>query len=332
MELGKSKVSIIIPVYNREKLIRETLKSAVEQTYENFEVVAVDNNSSDATYDILKEFAEKYPTVKVYQNSENIGPVLNWRKCLDYSTGEYIKILWSDDLMNANFLSKTVPYLEGNKNIGFVFTATEIFNNDTGYREEAYLIGNTGIYNTADFIEKSLGNSVFLVSPGNALFRTKDMLNNLLIDVPNKIGSDFKMHAIGNDLLIYLLTAKDYPKFAFVNEKLSFFRAHSDSITVSAKSSELELLYNLARIYFVDNFVETIELRKKFNTLMYIYFFSRISKYKFDKSMNIKTAKNFYFFTDKFQMNYGYLAKVLLDKYISKMKHWFARYCKKCRL
>jgi len=324
MDFEKSKVSIIIPVYNREKLIRETLKSAVEQTYENFEVVAVDNNSSDATYNILKEFAEKYSDVKVYQNSENIGPVLNWRKCLDYATGEYIKILWSDDLMSANFLSKTVPYLEGNKNIGFVFTATEIFNNDTGYRKEAYLIGNTGIYNTADFIEKSLENSVFLASPGNALFRTKDMLNNVLIDVPNKIGSDFKMHAMGNDLLIYLLTAKDYTKYAFVNEKLSFFRAHSDSITVSAKSSELGLLYNLARIYFVDKFVDDIELRKKFNTLMYVYFFSRIPKYKFNDSMHIKTAKDFCFFPDKFQINCVYLAKLLLDKYISKIKHWFS--------
>lgn len=64
----------------------------------------------------------------MFKNEKNIGPVLNWQKCVEYSTGEYIKILWYDDLIDKRFIEKTLPYLIENKDIGFVFTGTEIFN------------------------------------------------------------------------------------------------------------------------------------------------------------------------------------------------------------
>jgi len=95
--MTKALVSILIPVYNREKLVKRAIESAINQTYENIEVIAVDNKSTDRTYEVLKGHAEKYPDVKVYQNKENLGPVRNWKKCLEYSSGEFIKILFSDD-------------------------------------------------------------------------------------------------------------------------------------------------------------------------------------------------------------------------------------------
>lgn len=265
--VNSPKVSILIPVYNREKIILETLHSAVNQTYKNVEIIVVDNKSTDNTFEILKVFAESYPNVKVYQNEENIGPVRNWKKCLDYATGEYAKILWSDDLITPDFIEKTLPYLIDHEDVGFVFTGTEIFNDDTGQRSKAYFIGESGIYDTGKYIESCLlGKPLPVpVSPGNALFRKKDLETNILLDVPNKIGSDFKMHAIGNDALIYLLTAKDYPRFAFVNETLSSFRAHNDSITISSDSIKLTILYHIAKAYFVENYVDDIILRRKFN-------------------------------------------------------------------
>lgn len=264
------KVSILIPTYNREKIILETLNSAVNQTYKNTEVIVVDNKSTDNSYEIIKNFAKLHPNVKVYQNEENIGPVKNWRRCLDYATGEYSKILWSDDLIAPDFIEKTLPYLIDHEDVGFVFTGTEIFNDDTGQKNKDYFIGNTGIYDTGKYIESSLlGRPLPVpVSPGNALFRKKDLEKNMLLDVPNKIGSDFKMHAIGNDALIYLLTAKDYPRFAFVNEPLASFRAHNDSITISSNSIKLTILYHIAKAHFVECYVDNIKLRRKFNAML----------------------------------------------------------------
>jgi len=306
--VNSPRVSILIPVYNRNKIIVETLNSAVNQTYKNIEVIVVDNKSTDSTFEVVKEFAESYPNVRVYQNKENIGAVRNWQKCLEYATGEYVKILWSDDLIDRTFVEKTLPYLVAYEDVGFVFTGAEIFNDDTGQRGKAYFIGNTGTYDTKKFIEGSLLRRVFPVSPGNALFRKKDVKKNLVINIPNEIGIDFKIRAIGNDLLIYLLTAKDYPKFAFVDETLSFFRAHEDSISASSNGSELTMLYRMAEAYFVENYLTDDKLRKKFNTKLLIFFL------RTGKNMGIRKIQDFYFNEDKVDIDYLFLGKLVLKK------------------
>ncbi len=202
-------VSILIPTYNREKLILETINSAINQTYKNIEIIVVDNNSTDDSYKFIKDIARLHTNIKVYQNKENIGLVRNWRKCIEYATGEYAKILWSDDLIAPTFIEKTLPYLIENENIGFVFTGTEIFNTGKNANDKVYFIGETGTYDTDKYIESSLLGSPFQVpvSPGNALFRTKDLNKNLMLDIPNKMNIDYKMLGMGNDVLIYLTEA-----------------------------------------------------------------------------------------------------------------------------
>lgn len=303
------KVSILVPVYNRAKIILETLNSAVNQTYKNIEIIVVDNKSTDNTYEVIKEFARSYPNVKVYQNEENIGPVRNWRKCLDYATGEYAKFLWSDDLIAPTFIEKTLPYLVEHDDVGFVFTGTEIFDDITGQRTKAYFIGDTGIYYTKKFIEGSLLGGPFPVSPGCALFRKKDIEKNLLIDIPNKIGSDFKMHAIGNDVLIYLLTAKDYPKFAFINETLSFFRSHKDSITISSDILDLAILYNIAKAYFVENYIKDYNLKRKFNAKLMLFLLKHCKS-----NIRIKKVQDFYYNDHNINISYFYLGKLIFKK------------------
>jgi len=301
-------VSFLIPVYNREKLISYTIESVLNQTYENIEIIVVDNKSTDKTFEILKEYGKRDKRIKVFQNEGNIGPVRNWRRCLDYATGEYVKILWSDDLIAPTFIEKTLPYLVDCEDVGFVFTGTEIFSDDTGQTGKAYFIGDTGVYNTKKFIEGSLLGGAFPVSPGNALFRKQDVEKNLVINIPNKIGIDFKMRAIGNDLLIYLLTAKHYPKFAFVNETLSFFRAHRNSITVSSNGFELVILYGIAKAYFVENHLTNDKLRKKFNTKLLIFLL------RMGKNIDIRKIQDFYFNEDKVDIDYLFLGKLVLKK------------------
>jgi glycosyltransferase involved in cell wall biosynthesis len=264
-------ISIFIPVYNREKLIGETIESAINQTYKNIEIIIVDNNSTDKTWEILKSYSQKDKRIKIYRNEENIGPVRNWRRCFEYAQGEYAKFLWSDDLIAPEFIEKTLPYLINNPDVGFVFTGTEIFfNEENNEKIKAYFIGKTGLYPTEKFIESMLLGEPYSVpvSPGNALFRMKDLYKNTLIDIPNKKGIDFSKYAIGNDALIYLLTAKDYPIFAFINEVLSFFRAHMGSITISSNRKYLGSCYLLANAYFVKNYLKDGELVKKFNAIL----------------------------------------------------------------
>ncbi len=301
-------VSILIPVYNRQKIVKETLESAINQTYKNIEVIVVDNKSTDNTFEVVKEFTKSYPNVKVYQNEEDIGPVKNWRRCLNYATGEYVKNLWSDDLIAPTFIEKTLPYLTDYEDVGFVFSGTEIFSDDTEQRTKAYFIGNTGIYDTKKFIEDSLLWGSSPVSAGCALFRKIDLERNILIDIPNKFGIDFNLKGAGNDVLVYLLTAKDYPKFAFINETLSFFRAHKGSITILSSKSDLAKFYHIAKAYFVENYLPNNRLRKKFNTKLLILLLRHW------RNIGIRRIRDFYFNKNKVDIDYLFLVELFLRK------------------
>ncbi|NLM99365.1 MAG: glycosyltransferase family 2 protein [Campylobacteraceae bacterium] len=306
----QNKVSILIPVYNRENLIEETVQSALNQTYKNIEIIVVDNQSKDKTWEVLQKLASQDERIKIFQNETNIGPVRNWKRCIDEASGEYGKILWSDDLIAPDFLEKTVPYLE-NKDVGFVFIGTEIFIDGTDKKTSHYFIGETGIYESEKYINGVLFDGGYPVSPGCALFRLKDLKKNLLVDIPNKVNSDFAMHAIGNDLLIFLLTAHQYKKFAFVNEKLSFFRAHEGSISIQSDDGKLPLHYNLASAYFLENYREY--LIYKMNTKIWLF----IKGYSLgSKKDGLGEDSNYYLNNKKLSLNFNYLFKKILKKII----------------
>lgn len=302
-------VSILIPVYNRENLIEATILSAINQTYKNIEIIVVDNQSTDKTWEILQKLASKYDRIKIFQNETNIGPVRNWKRCIDEASGEYGKILWSDDLIAPEFLEKTVSYLT-DANIGFVFTRTYIFENEsTNTQYDMYGIGNTNIYPIHQYINGILlGGGSYPVSPGCAIFRLKDLKENLLINIPNKIGSDFSMHAIGNDLLIFLLTAHQYKSFVFVNEHLSFFRAHKDSISIQSTRGVLPFYYDIAKAYFVENYRKDLVEKLNANLVINYIRFKNVDLYK-----NF-LIKNFYMHNKNEKVDYMFLLKKILNK------------------
>lgn len=246
-------VSILIPVYNRKSLISETLDSALNQTYSNIEVVIVDNASNDGTWELLQKYAQKDQRIKLFRNESNIGPVKNWMRCIEEATGFYGKILWSDDLIEPTYLEKTLPLFF--EDVGFVYTGVNIFKEDPLKGKKRYFLGKTGLYPVDTYIQKVLYDKNAPFSPGCAIFRLNDLRSGLLIDVPNSIKSDFSMHAIGNDLLIFLLTTVKYKSFGFVSESLSFFRAHDGSISSSSESGKLPLHYALAKAYFVEKYL-----------------------------------------------------------------------------
>lgn len=304
-------VSILIPVYNRENLIEETIKSALTQTYTNIEVIVVDNKSTDNTWKVLTNLALEDRRVKIFQNETNIGPVRNWKRCIDEASGTYGKILWSDDLIAPTFLEKTVPYLS-KEDVGFVFTGTEIFVDGTNKKSSHYFIGESGLYECEEYINGVLFKGGYPVSPACALFKLKDLQKNLLIDIPNKIESDFSMHAIGNDVLIFLLTTNAYSHFAFVNEKLSFFRAHEGSISIQANNGKLPLHYSLASAYFVENFRK--DLLEKLNAKIWLElkrYRKSIAKY------NMRNIESFYVSNLNYSIDYAYIINRVTRKFLS---------------
>ena len=113
------KISLIIPVYNVEKYLRPAMDSAVNQDYENYEVICIDDGSTDNSGTILDSYSEKYANVTVihkqntgYGNSMNLG--------LDIASGDYISILEPDDYISLNTFSSMMKVIEKEGDLDFI--------------------------------------------------------------------------------------------------------------------------------------------------------------------------------------------------------------------
>lgn len=261
--ISRPLVSILIPVFNRESFIHETIHSALSQDYANIEVIVVDNQSTDATFSICREIAElNAGKVKVYQNEVNLGPVGNWRKCVEFSSGQFAKILWSDDLMDSCYVSRMVDMFDEDDNVGFAYSSVIIDDIFDTSKRTYYRFGDTGVYSTAQFIERSLFSNDCPVSPGCCFFRMSDLRAALMLDIKSERFMDFSDNGAGPDLLTFLYCANKYKSFAFVDEPLSFFREHPDSISLSMKKVDLLDRYNQARLWFASTQIHNFNVRR----------------------------------------------------------------------
>ncbi len=99
-------VTICIPLYNGAKYLHECLESAINQTYQELEILVVDDLSTDESILIVKKFIEKDNRVRLIQNKENLGLVGNWNKAIQEAKGKWIKMLFQDDLLYPNCVEK----------------------------------------------------------------------------------------------------------------------------------------------------------------------------------------------------------------------------------
>lgn len=101
-------VSVYIPTYNGEKYIKDCLDSVLAQTYQDFEVVICDDRSSDATVEIINEYARRDSRINFFQNEVNLGCVNNHKHCISLTRGEWVKPLNHDDVILENCLEEMV--------------------------------------------------------------------------------------------------------------------------------------------------------------------------------------------------------------------------------
>ena len=239
--------SILIPMYNREKFIFETIRSAQMQTISDIEIIVVDNCSSDNSYNIVKEMSEKDNRIKLYKNEINLGAVINWIKCVEYANSPYSKILFSDDLIRENFLEKTLPSIINSK-CAFAYTPGIVGSSPwSGGIHYRILDGDSKI--NKDYFVRigTYTDNIICPSPACALFRTSDLMKNIHSSLPGVQNYDFNKYGAGVDWLISMLTALKYDYVAYIDEPLVFFRAHGESISIINENNMVAIGTKLAK-------------------------------------------------------------------------------------
>lgn len=108
-------VTIVTPVYNAEKYIRDCIESVLNQTYTNWEMILVDDCSTDHSISIIKEYLSVDNRIKLFENQKNSGPAVSRNLALSHARGQYITFLDSDDMILEDKLKKQVNFMIKNK-------------------------------------------------------------------------------------------------------------------------------------------------------------------------------------------------------------------------
>lgn len=111
MEKKEPLVSVIIPCYNAEKIVKYTLDSVINQTYKNVEIICINDCSKDNTLKILEDYAQKDNRIKVLNNEKNSGVATTRNNGLKIAKGEYIAFVDSDDVWHLDKTEKQINFM-----------------------------------------------------------------------------------------------------------------------------------------------------------------------------------------------------------------------------
>ena len=125
--MNKIYFSIIICCYNSSKYLSETIDSIINQSYQNFEIILINDGSTDNTLDIIKNYKNKYDNIKFFSNS-NKGLAYSRNYAVERATNEWIVILDHDDVSLSNRLDTYLEIIRENKQIDLIFSDITYFN------------------------------------------------------------------------------------------------------------------------------------------------------------------------------------------------------------
>lgn len=127
--MEKELISIIVPVYNAERFIEQTINTVLRQTYKKWELILVDDKSTDNSIKIINKYIQENNNIKLIQNENNSGAAVSRNKGIDAAKGEYIAFLDADDLWKKDKLEKQLKFMK-EKKCAFSFTGYEFANEE----------------------------------------------------------------------------------------------------------------------------------------------------------------------------------------------------------
>jgi glycosyltransferase involved in cell wall biosynthesis len=239
--------SIVIPTFNRAKLVSKAIDTSLAQTIP-CEVILCDHGSTDNTPEVAASYGDR---IRYIRKEKDLGPIVCWRDGIEHASGDVVHINYDDDWIDPQFMERTLALLTDD--VGFVYTRTRI--HTPGEAETKVLQEHPAGVHPVSKVVQHLLRAKLTISPGCAIFRKKDLLKNLLTEIPGAKGVYGKNSGVGEDLLLFLLTSLDYPRYAHIAEPLAHFLAHPSSITSAAvlggRKDVLVDAYAVAKQYYL---------------------------------------------------------------------------------
>ncbi len=239
-------VSICILCYNHEKYVSRAIESCLNQTYENIEIIIVDNNSSDGSVRIIEEYNKKYERINFFKLEENIFPAGGLNFLVNKANGEYISLVSSDDYYELSKIELQLEYMLASNYTNSFTWANIVDDNSNAMPEHPF----NNLFNR-DLDDKSL--KEFFISSGNMLCAASVMLHKSIL---KKYGLfDHRLLQL-QDYELWLRIIKNEP-INILQNKLTNYCVRNDGKNLSlAKGNEVVLRSNFEQMYMMKHILE----------------------------------------------------------------------------
>jgi len=263
-------VTVCIPAYNHERYVGQTIQSVIDQTYENIELIIINDGSKDKTDEVIRKYipeCEKRFVRFEYRNRENRGLSATLNEAVDWAKGKYFSPIASDDIILKEKISILVDKLESLDDSYAVAFGNATFIDE--YGKEIYLDPRTLTQTSKEKGFNSLLDLVIFHSNLNykdpKLFGSYEtLLTENYLPAPAGLGKIDKIKKVGfwtegnvvEDWEMWLKLSKKY-KFAYVDKLVAFYRWHTtNSVKLMAKNIHydgIKLLKNEKKYAFENN-------------------------------------------------------------------------------
>jgi glycosyltransferase involved in cell wall biosynthesis len=221
-------VSVIIPNYSHAIYLRKRIESVLEQEYEDFEVIILDDCSKDDSRSIIESYKSHPKVSQIIFNDVNTGsPFKQWMKGLELAKGDWIWIAESDDYAEKSFLKEVSSCFNLNSDIGLIYTNSYLIDkNNIVWSQLSKASGQSLTYNGKDFASSMIRSKSMIRNASSAVFK-KNLVSLSLKDAVTKFsytGDWFFWQNISVNTMV-----------CFIDKHLNFFRENSSNNIIETK-------------------------------------------------------------------------------------------------
>jgi len=210
------KISVCIPSYNCAPYLDEAIASVLGQTYADFELLVIDDCSTDGSWQIIRRHADRDARIRASRNDGNLGMVANWNRCLELSRGEYVRYLFADDLLaSPACLERMAALLDADPEVSLVASARTIIDERSTVLKTASRFPDGLVEGGEKIIRRCLYEGRNLIGePSVVMFRRSQAERGFSVSYKQFVDLEMWFHLL------------EKGKFAYIGEPLSSFREH----------------------------------------------------------------------------------------------------------
>jgi glycosyltransferase involved in cell wall biosynthesis len=244
-------VSVILPVYNGEKHLKEAIDSILNQTYTHLELIIIDDASTDCSPAIINGYADE--RIKYYRNDTNLRIVQSLNKAITYCRGEYIARMDADDVAKPERIAKQLAYLHANTHVALADTIMEYID------ENSQPLGR---YNNSITNENAIRKNLLM----------HNCLGHSSIMTRKEVYAHYKYRQIDyEDYDMWLRMLNDGLVIQKIAEPLLQYRIHTASITGAAQINNTHFYKQAKTMYYYCNHLPILQRLKPMNLTVWYY-------------------------------------------------------------